>query len=412
MKAMKKPLLRALPAVMLATALFFGCAAGSAASPGNAASAIADVAPAPAVLSLPPEPEPEPQELLVRFSAVGDNLVHDGLYIQAAQRAAAEGAEGYDFNYCFEAAAPFFRQFDVNWMNQETLLNDEFPPSGYPMFSTPAQMGEATRAAGWGVYSLSNNHSYDLGAAGIASTRRVWAATSAVTTGLYTSKMDDSAITLHEVNGITIAYLAYTDHTNGLPEPADAEAVVIYTSELDVMEWQVRRAAELADAVVVGVHWEVENSHIVTDAQRTLAANLADWGATVVIGTHPHVIQPVETVTGPATGRVVPVAYSLGNFISAQSQANQMIGYAFTFDLLQTVEPDETRHPVRVENVKAWPTVTHYGAGYSDVRTYMLGDYTEELAVQHGVRARYPNFSLAYIRELCQSYVSPDYLVL
>ncbi len=356
-------------------------------------------------------PPPEPEQLQVTFSAVGDNLIHDGIYLQAGRRA-TDG--GYDFSFCFDQVEYFFDQFDVNWMNQETLLNDIYPPAGYPLFSTPSQMAQATYDAGWRVYSLSNNHSYDLGVAGIEDTLRVWdeMPDDTLTTGFFQSREDDSGIVLQEVNGMTIAYLAYTDHTNGMQIPEDNETFVIYSRELETIERQVRRATELADAVIVGVHWEQENSHAIIDSQRTLAANLADWGATAVIGTHPHVIQPIEYVEGPETGRSIPVAYSLGNFLSAQAQANQMIGIAFAFDLHQTVDPDGTRHPVTVENVRAYPTVTHYGSGYADIHTYMYRDYTEELAQAHGVKARYPNFNLEFITTLCETYIAPEYLVL
>lgn len=411
---MKRKLLRLVSCILLLTLLL--CACGQAGGSPPPAVPDSETVSQPADSSLPapapePEPEPQPEELVVSFSAVGDNLVHDGLYIQARERA---GGDGYDFGYCFEQAKYFYQDFDVNWMNQETLINDAFAPSGYPMFSTPVEMARATYDAGWRVYALSNNHSYDCGAAGVSATLRAWEAMpeDVVTTGFFTSKEDDSGIALQQVNGMTIAYLSYTDHTNGLPTPADTEAFVIYTDEVEVMERQVRRAAELADAVVVGMHWEVENSHNVTDRQRALAADLADWGATVVIGTHPHVIQPVETVTGGETGRTIPVAYSLGNFISAQSQANQLVGITFSFELTQTVQPDGTREEVVAQKVKATPTVTHYGSGYSNICTYMFRDYTDELAAQHGVRSRYSAFSMAYIQGLLEEYIAPEYLVL
>ena len=137
-----------------------------------------------------------------------------------------------------------------------------------------------------------------------------------------------------------------------------------------------------------------------------------EWGADAIIGTHPHVIQGIEYIVNAADGRQIPVAYSLGNFISAQAQANQVIGICFTFNINQTVDPDGTRHPVLIDNVKAYPTVTHYDAGYQNIRDYMFRDYTPELAAQHGVQARYPGFSIDYITELLTTYIAPEFLVL
>lgn len=361
------------------------------------------------------QPEPEPQLLKASFSAVGDNLVHDGIYLQAAARA---GGNGYDFNYCFENVKYFFEPFDVNWMNQETLVNNDLPPSSYPQFSTPGPMGQATYDAGWRVYSLSNNHTYDQHADGIAATRSFWASMpeDVVTTGLFTNNDDDSGIALQEVNGMTVAYLSYTYGTNGLyegSEPPGAEAHVVYLQQTDVIEKQVRRASELADAVVVGLHWGTENSHDTNQDQRDLAASIAGWGADIIIGTHPHVIQGAEWVQDPTNpDRKVFVAYSLGNFISAQAQANQVVGLCLTFDMEQVVDPDGTRNDVKVDNIHFYPTITHYDGGYTNIRDYMYRDYTDELAASHGVRERYPAFSKAYIEELLHTYVPAEYLVL
>lgn len=105
----------------------------------------------------------------------------------------------------------------------------------------------------------------------------------------------------------------------------------------------MRAARQEADFVVVGVHWGVEDSHNITQAQRTLAQSLADWGADVIIGTHPHVLQDAEWRTA-ADGRNVFVAYSLGNFLSTQSKPDQLIGAVLTLELEQTTEPDGSVH--------------------------------------------------------------------
>ena len=241
----------------------------------------------------------------LRFSATGDNLIHDGLYLQARSRA---GGEGYDFTALYENVAPFYKDFDINWINQETLVTDELPPSSYPCFCTPGALGRAVYDVGWRVISMSNNHSYDKGAQGIAATLRFWddMPDDVVTTGLYAGEADYGNIPIQEKEGVRIAYLAYTETTNGLPTPSDAAANVIYTSQEDVIRQQIELARQQADIVVVGVHWGVEGSHTPTDAQHALGQKIADWGADVIIGTHPHVIQPVELLT--AAGKTVPIA--------------------------------------------------------------------------------------------------------
>ena len=379
--------------------------------PGQAPVSAEPEAPPP-VSSLPtePEPEPEPQPVIetVRFSATGDNLIHSKIYQQAAARAVGDAA--YSFDYCYANLVPFYSDFDVNWINQETLCTDELVPSTYPCFSTPGDCARALYRAGFRVFSLSNNHTYDKGASGIAATLRFWASMPAdvVTTGLWRGEADYGTIPLHTVNGVTIAYLSYTEHTNGIPRSSAMEANVLYTSQTDVIEQQVRQAAQLADFVVVGVHWGVEDSHTITGAQRTLAQQLADWGADVIVGTHPHVLQNAGWLTAE-DGRRVFAAYSLGNFLSTQSKKDQLIGAVLTLRLQKTTSPDGTVQ-LEVLDPQLHPTVTHYGAGKSDVRTYLYRDYTPELAAAHGVRANDSDFSYDYIRAVAQQYIDPAFL--
>ena len=134
--------------------------------------AIPEPPPSPAAASPAAEPEPQPVVQTVRFSATGDNLIHSPIYKQAKRQAA--GTEGYSFDYCYEHIAPFYAQQDVNWINQETLCTDELEPSTYPCFSTPGDCARALYRAGVRVFSLSNTHTYDKGASGIAATLRFW----------------------------------------------------------------------------------------------------------------------------------------------------------------------------------------------------------------------------------------------
>lgn len=395
-------------AVLLAVAAFAmgKNLAGDSKDPGSSSLPVATPEPT-------PTPTPEPVVTTVKVSATGDNLIHDALYKQANRRAGGSGfdtAMGYDFGALYEHVAPFYKDYDVNWLNQETLVTDELEPSNYPCFSTPGDLGRHMYDLGFRVFSLSNNHTYDKGSAGIAATRRFWDAMpdDCLTTGLVSNDEDDSAITLQTVNGVTIAYLSYTDHTNGIPQPSDAEAHVILSSQTDVIQRQVSRAAELADFVLVGMHWGIENSHTISDSQRAMAQQLADWGADVVIGTHPHVVQDMQWLTS-ADGRQVLVAYSLGNFVSAQSVGDNLIGMTMTFDLTKTQNPDGTIETA-VSNGKAHPTVTHYDSGYADITCYFFKDYTEELANRHGVRSNTPAFSYEYIRSVLESNISPEFL--
>lgn len=355
-------------------------------------------------------PTPGPQITTLRFSATGDNLIHNGIYEQARWRAEKNGISGYDFAYCYENVKQFYSDFDINWINQETLVSDTLEPSTYPCFSTPGDMGRQLYDLGFRVFNLSNNHTYDKGAQGLDATMDFWSSMpkDIIASGLYEG--DSTAPVIQTVNGVRIAYLGFTEHTNGIKTPSNAPSHVIYTSELDVMQRMLEQAHSEADLVVVSVHWGVEGSHSVTQAQRDLAQKMSDWGADVIIGTHPHVVQTAQWLTA-ADGRHSFVAYSLGNFLNAQSTADTMVGMILTLTVQKTTQPDGTSSTV-IQDPLFYPTVNHYNANYSDIRMYLLKDYTDELASTHGVRGNFPGFSLNYIISMLQQNVDPEFLAL
>ena len=327
-------------------------------------------------------PEPQPVVTTLRFSATGDNLIHAPIYSQAARRA-AEG-EGYSFDYCYANLLDFYAQQDINWINQETLCSKELAPSTYPCFSTPGECAEALYRTGFRVFSLSNNHTYDKGAAGIAATLRFWERMpeDVITTGLWKGEADYGRIPIQTVDGVKIAYLSYTEHANGIPRNSKMTANIIYTSQQDVMEQQVRAARQEADFVVVGVHWGVEDSHNITQAQRTLAQSLADWGADVIIGTHPHVVQNAAWLTG-ANGNTTFIVYSLGNFINAQSSRDNVIGAILDVYFDKTTQPDGSVS-IAIRDPKLHCVISQYEAGYKNIRVIPYSQYTDELGAAHG----------------------------
>lgn len=338
----------------------------------------------------------------VRFSATGDNLIHGQLYMQAQQRT-TDGS--YNFAPLYEHVAVFYSQQDLNFINQETNVNDEIAPSSYPLFSSPGAVGKTIYDMGFRLIGMSNNHSYDLGASGIEATKRFWAAMPAdvLTFGLVENGKEDD-IPIYEKNGLSFACLAYTQYTNGLPTPQNAVAHVIYTSDTATIERQIKEARALADVVLVSVHWGNEDSHTPTDEQRTLAQQMADWGADLIIGTHPHVLQGAQWLEREGRSPAL-VAYSLGNFVSAQSRPDEMIGAVLSCTF--TKQGDQE---TKIENVHFNPTVTHYGRNYSDVTVYFLKDYTAELAKQHGVRTEYPNFDYDYIEKVVKETIPQEFL--
>lgn len=387
---------KALILVFFAGLLFTACAATQTTnSQSNPAAPSSSVA----------MPEPTPEKVkTVRFSASGDNLIHGSIYLQA-QRRTQDGS--YDFAPLYAEIAPFFKGYDLNMINQETLVNDELPASTYPCFSTPGALGKAAYDAGFRLFAGANNHIYDKGAVGIDATLRYWDSMpeDALYFGLF-PQGSEMEIPCYESNGINFACLAYTDHTNGIPRPSNAAAHVVLTSNEELMEQQIKKAKELADVVVVSVHWGVEDSTRVTEKQRELAQKMTNWGADLIIGTHPHVLQTAETFTSAEDGSTTLCAYSLGNFVSAQSKPLQMIGVVLTLTITQKGNDEAV-----LSDIQFYPTVTHYNKQYKDISVLLLRDYTEERALRHGVRTEYPEFNLNYIQNVVAGQIPPEYLV-
>ncbi len=337
----------------------------------------------------------------VSFVAVGDNLIHDTVYEQAAARSSG----GYDFTDAYERIAEYIEKPDVAILNQETIISTEHNVSSYPMFNSPVEVGEEMLEIGFDVFNIATNHSLDCGEKGLISAINFWKNKNAITCGAYLNAEDMSNIPTHEVNGVRIAYLGFTDSVNGLSLPSDSDVILVRAADESLLQQRIIKAKEIADVVIVSAHWGNEYTHEPTDSQRELAEKLAMWGADVIIGTHPHVIQPVEYITNQ-DGRKTLVAYSLGNFISAQNRGPRMLGGMLNFEIVK----NNTTGEVVLENVKFSGVVTHYGYGCSNIRVYPLEAYTEELASKHGVLSKTSDFSLRYLYDILNEVIDKQFL--
>ena len=203
-----------------------------------------------------------------------------------------------------------------------------------------------------------------------------------------------------ERNGIRFGFAAFTQHTNGIPLPQDKQEMITYTDQTERMQQQIEQLEQTADLTVVSVHWGEENSTTPTDYQRELAQQLTEWGADLIIGTHPHVLQPVEEITSP-NGNRATVLYSLGNFISAQADRANLVGAIAQIE----VEKDPSTEKITIHPPQLQPVITCYQSGYAQLHLLPFCDYTGELADQRG-----QPLSRDYIRQLVSSVVDPAFL--
>lgn len=344
----------------------------------------------------------EIQNPTVRIVAAGDNLIHSSIYNQARARAEYQG---YDFSYAYQYVKDLFKG-DLNILNQETLIcNDIYEPSDYPQFNSPVALGDYMMDIGVNVFSISNNHMFDKGEEGLKAALDYWdsRADRALVYGAYRNNEDMNNIRTLEVNGIKFAFVAFTQYTNGLSLPAGSELRMIYTSETEIMKQQIQKAAKIADCVIVSVHWGDEDSSVVDDERKFLAKEFADWGANIIIGTHPHVIQSMEYIDNSMGGKSF-VFYSLGNFISAQSDNFNMVELLADFNVTKDLVTGE----IIIDDIKAIPLINHYDYGYSNIRVYPYSMYTEELALGHGIHSVSSGYAHQFSMQVIDDIISEN----
>ncbi len=320
---------------------------------------------------------PEPEDNTVTLMALGDNLIHNTIYWSAEQ---PDGS--YDFTPVYEEIAKVAAEYDLACINQETIyVNDPALYANYPAFGTPTQVGDALAGAGFDVVTHATNHCYDKLDTGIVDTLGFWRENypDMAVLGIHDSQEAADTIRVVEKNGLRLALLNYT---YGLNYSAPANKYMVDTLIRDAVRADLEQAEAQADFTAVFVHWGEEGQTRPTQSQRDWAQFMADNGADLIIGSHPHVLQPLETVTS-SSGREVPVFYSLGNFVSHQLTAIEMLGG------MASVELTKTGEGVAVTACELVPTINviiyrGYSGGF-DYRPMLLRNYTEELARQHWI---------------------------
>ncbi len=247
------------------------------------------------------------QEATLLFA--GDAMMH-----QAQLDAARQRDGSYDFSDYFTAIAPQVREADYAVVNLETPLGGA-PYSGYPCFCAPDSYADALADAGFDLFLTANNHMLDRRDSGLRRTVATLDAKGYQHIGTYrdAAQRDSLLPMVTDVNGFKVAFLNYTYGTNGISPTAGAAVDYI---DRDLMRRDIASARQAgAELVCAAVHWGVEYQLLPHASQKSLAAFLMDEGVDMVIGGHPHVIQPLE-MRRRDDGRNCLICYSLGNFIS------------------------------------------------------------------------------------------------
>ena len=304
------------------------------------------------------------KEMSASLIMVGDALIHSSIYMDAKTSTGS-----YDFRPMLEKIKPIVSKYDLKYYNQETVLGGvELGLSNYPRFNSPYEVGDAFIDAGFNLVSLATNHTMDKGEQGVLNSLSYWGKQQNIlTAGSYKSFEDRDRKVIKEINGIKYAFFSYTTWTNGLETPTGKEYLNnVYNEELAKND--IERVKDEVDIIIVAMHWGTEYSKGISDSQVEIANYLSSLGVDIIIGSHPHVVEPIEFI-----GKTM-VIYSLGNFISDQVGVERLTGLMVSVNIHKTVEKDNTT--ISLENPEAELIYT-YSATYPRKRNFLVYPYSE-----------------------------------
>ncbi len=325
-------------------------------------------------------PEANGAAAKVSFVAVGDNLPDDYIGWYADGLAGTMDDGQYDYKPLFSPIADYVQKADLSYINQETHIGgDDIGPQGYPSFNTTEAMATAVVDTGFDFVASASNHSYDWGKGALANSLSVWEAQPVAFTGTSVTEEQYNRIPILERDGITFALLDYTYGVNYPLEDLPPHSINLIDDQRIIND--VKRAHDMADVVLVAMHWGTELLTEADDEQLRLAQLLADLDVDVVLGSHPHVIGPMAWVTNSKNpDHRTLVAYSLGNFLADHEAplADNVLEGMLTCDFVR----EQADGPVQVENVRWVPLVCHSSLERNFFAVYALDDYTMEQAKQ------------------------------
>ena len=305
-----------------------------------------------------------------RVMANGDILIHNGLYGSAEQ---ADGT--YDFKPFFEYAKDWISSADLAIGDYEGTISPDYPLAGYPLFNAPSEIADAMKDTGYDVVDLAHNHILDSGLSGALNTVKTFDKLGMPSIGVYKKDRDKEDILIKNVNGIKIAILGYSYAYNGLEANLSDEDYEKHMSDLneDKMKAEIQEAEKKADVTIVMPQMGVEYQREPTQEQVTLYHKMVDWGADVIFGGHPHVVEPSETVE--KDGEKKFIIYSMGNFIS--NQRLETVDDIWTErGLLMDVTFEKKNHKTKIKTVAAHPTMVWvWSKGMTGSEGFVLSDY-------------------------------------
>lgn len=351
-----------------------------------------------------PENDEETTKTLT-LSMVGDILLHAPVSRSGLQK---DGT--YNYDYLFKYIQKKVKKADVAMLNEEVLLaGASFGISGYPQFNGRFEVGDAIEKAGFDVILHATNHSMDKGKSGLLSDLNHWktAHPDLKVVGMYRTKKESEKITYVKKNGIRIAILNYTYGTNGLALPSDMPFAVNLMNEARIKS-DIKKARKKADFIIVCPHWGTEYQDGIDDYQKKWTDFFLKQKVDLVLGTHPHVIEPVKWVSDNK-GHKMLVYYSLGNYVNSTARRGagtfrQYLGGMADITLEKTEDGTTS-----IKEAKFLPLITHYGQDRK-ITTYFFSDYTEAKAKQNRLSNQDSTFTFSGAKKHFQKVISKKFL--
>jgi len=309
------------------------------------------------------------------MSIIGDIMCHNSQYNDAYVTSTGT----YDFSYVFEDIKNYINDADIAIGNLETTFAGKAKGySNYPRFNTPEQLAYNLKDLGIDVLSTANNHSMDTNFNGVVSTLNYLDDAGISHTGTSATAEDQNQILVKEVNGVKIAFLAFTYGTNGIPVPSSKPFAVNLIDDTFILEQLSLAKEQEPDLICVNMHWGYEYHTKQSAEQERLANLLFQNGVDVILGSHPHVLQPMEkrTITlDDGTTKDCFVIYSLGNFISGQTKANTRNSIILNMSFTQNGETGKT-----TINSASYVPIYMYKSSSGSVQRYKVLDIEKTIA--------------------------------
>lgn len=290
----------------------------------------------------------------VTIRSVGDILLHDTVYWNGDQ-----GDGTYNFDAMFEPVKAYLQNADITTANMETIVaGSDFGLSTYPFFNAPSEIVDTLQRVGVDIVSNSTNHTMDWGAEGALASIKAIKARHMLYVGSYESWDDYNTPRIIEVNGVKVGFLDYTFGLNGNYLPED-QAYLATLIDNELIDLEIRRLKKFCDIAVVIYQVGEENDFYPSPWQEEVFQVAKDAGANLVLGGHPHVLQPGIIWNDHQAG-----IYSHGNFLSGQYTEDQKVGaiWEFTFKV-------DAQDKVTFEKMRLMPT---YNIGLPEFQYYSV----------------------------------------